>query len=205
MDKNANSSNYLLRQKIYLIGDFEFQIVGNKLPSLLDCLKVLFFHVRINNVTLKQSASLVIDEVILFWEKARIPIRKKNKCVEKLLNCYDDWRNLQKNKGQAFNEKKEVEFCALLTKLFDISHANAMQNIDEGQKDFLMNQRDKRTSCIGVVGKSFAREEEKKIEEKKVMNERLRKSNEEVKKLSEYPLNCLNVKMTFINFLTILR
>lgn len=187
----AKNASYLLREDIYLIGDFQLQIVGNKLPTILDCLKVLFFYVRINGETVKRSASLVLDEVILFWEKAKIPTLRKDKCVAKLLKYYEDWRNLQKSKGQKFNEQNEFDFSTLLRTLFDISHANVMKTIDEDQKDFFMDQLDKRIRVIGTkaVAKEQERkiqEEEKKVERVNIINERLRKSDEEIKKLSKY-------------------
>lgn len=59
-------------ETVFLIGDVDVQITGNKLPTKLQVLKVLFFHLRCLN---RESSSLneVIKEVLIFWSKAGIP------------------------------------------------------------------------------------------------------------------------------------
>jgi len=60
------------------------QITGSKLPSGGDCLKVLFYNMRITKLNLNYSASLVIEECIVFWKKARIPTQVPHRCKDKL-------------------------------------------------------------------------------------------------------------------------
>lgn len=62
-------------RNVVFVGRVEHQIVGAKLPSLRQVLKLLFFHTRVGGLTIRESARLVVREISLFWEKARIPIR----------------------------------------------------------------------------------------------------------------------------------
>lgn len=96
--------------KIYLIGYDSNQIIGSKLPSNRQVLKFLFYNLRKVKLIIRQSCCLVLKETIVFWEKARIPTRDFSRCVDKLENLYNDWRNLQKhatrkNENQMNKEK----------------------------------------------------------------------------------------------------
>lgn len=84
--------NSTLRKDIFLIGDIDPQIGGNKLPSNLQVLKVLFFYVRELKMDIKDAAKLVIDEVLLFWQKARLPLRQPIHCKQKLEALHQEWR-----------------------------------------------------------------------------------------------------------------
>ena len=46
------------------------------------------------NLLLRPSANLVIKEVEVFWEKARIPIKKLQRSIENLESLYTEWKNL---------------------------------------------------------------------------------------------------------------
>lgn len=130
--------------KIYLIGNDANQIIGCKLPSNMQVLKVLFYNLRKVKLNVRQSCSLVIKETIVFWEKARIPTRDFPRCVDKLEKMYNEWRTLlkhatRKNENQI---NKEKQFTDQLEDLVDIAHANAMQMISlEEDKSFLTLQR----------------------------------------------------------------
>jgi len=116
------------RQNIHLIGSTKNQILGSKLPSLRDCLKVLFYNMRFINMTLSESSNLVIDERIIFWKKARIPTKDKADCVKNLKKKYELWRNLEKSKhreNESYKSKVEV-FEEDLDKLFDIAHSSTL-------------------------------------------------------------------------------
>lgn len=88
--------NYFLRDNIFLIGDGDSQIVGNKLPCKKQVLKVLFFNMRHLKRNLRDSASLVTKEIFVFWEKAKIPVQTMHKCIEKVEKLYYDWRSIPK-------------------------------------------------------------------------------------------------------------
>jgi len=82
------------RKTLYLIGSMDNQILGSKLPTLSDCMKFLFFNMRIVKMNFSESAYLAIDECITFWKKSRIPIKDRADCMKKLKL----WRNLDKHK-----------------------------------------------------------------------------------------------------------
>lgn len=76
----------------------------------------------------RESASLSVRECKIFWEKSRIPVRADQHCLNKLLNLYEEWRDLQKNAqkvGDSF-KLKETAFINKLDNLFDIANANAL-------------------------------------------------------------------------------
>ncbi|KAK0169782.1 hypothetical protein PV328_010423 [Microctonus aethiopoides] len=131
-----------LRQNIFLIGDVDVQIVGNKLPTKLQALKVLFYHTRILNATVRDSIAAVIAEIIVFWKKAQIPTQDVQRCRDKLKKLYDEWRILAKHKNR--NElaiKKQNEFVCSLKNIFDIAPSNVFELVDDNSKEFLTNQR----------------------------------------------------------------
>jgi len=50
------------REKLFLIGYMNYKITGSKLPFTGDCLKVLFYNLRITKLNLNDNASLQIEE-----------------------------------------------------------------------------------------------------------------------------------------------
>ena len=119
-------------------------MIGAKLPSNRQVVAVLFFNMREVKLTISESANLVIWECIIFWEKARIPIRAVPNCVKKLANFYQMWRELQKNckKIQNVYRRREEEFQQNLDNLFDIANADALEmNKIEEDKIFLRKLR----------------------------------------------------------------
>ena len=82
------SSSQKLRKDFHacLVGYISNQIVGAKLPSNWQVLRIFFYNVRVVKLTTKESAILVIQEVSIFWQKAQIPTKRPDHCVERLLN-----------------------------------------------------------------------------------------------------------------------
>ncbi|KAE9542408.1 hypothetical protein AGLY_003269 [Aphis glycines] len=139
-------SSIFLREKIYLINNHSNKISGSKLPSSLQVLKTLFFNLRVVNLNLRESARLIVREVLIFWEKARIPVRLEKHCISKVESLYDEWRTLQKHAARNTASHKEQEnlFISKFNDLFDLAHANALQMIKiETDRLFLINQRKK--------------------------------------------------------------
>lgn len=58
-----------LRSEIFLIGYEKDQLTGSKLPSQLDCLKLLFHYLRNEKLSVKESARLVIQKCSIFGKK----------------------------------------------------------------------------------------------------------------------------------------
>lgn len=141
---HVTMSSVRLREKIYLLGYYSHDISGSKLPSNKQVLSVLFFNIRVVKLTLRESARLALQEVMVFWEKARIPTQEIKNCIPKLETLYQEWRQLQKNarRSRESDKKKEADFKLKLEDLFDIAHANVLDLISiEEDKQFLINQR----------------------------------------------------------------
>ncbi|KAL4132318.1 hypothetical protein QTP88_009490 [Uroleucon formosanum] len=140
------SYNICLREKIYLINNYSNKISGSKLPSNLDVLKTLFFNLRVVKLNLRESARLIIREVFVFWEKARIPVRLEKHCISKVESLYDEWRTLQKHatRNTASHKEHEKLFISTFNDLFEVAHADALQIMKiETDRLFLINQRKK--------------------------------------------------------------
>ena len=63
---SVNSRN---NDTIYLLGHYESNITGSKLPSVKQVLRVLFFNIRVVKLNLRKSATLSTQKAIIFWEK----------------------------------------------------------------------------------------------------------------------------------------
>lgn len=162
---NTRQSDEHLR-KIELIGNVSHQIVGAKLPSNRQILEVFFYNLRMVKLSGKESANLAIDAALVFWEQARIPTRRKDKCSDKLWKMYQEWRNLNKtsyNDMSAAMKQKHDEFTKNLDNLFDIAHADAMQMMrNEEDKEFLLKQRmDGRPGSMLGVDQRLAQKEKR--------------------------------------------
>ncbi|XP_050523024.1 uncharacterized protein LOC126895328 [Daktulosphaira vitifoliae] len=164
------------RDKIYLINYNENQIVGSKLPSNIEVLRVIFYNMRKVKLNLRTSAHLVIKEVEVFWEKARIPVRKFQRCIDKLESLYLEWRNLNKSSKRTslIHENKEKDFIGKFNELFDISHANAMEIMTiEEDKLFLMCQRDKETKvCMASSDYNLYLQEKHELTQKSLKEQK---------------------------------
>uniref|UniRef100_A0A8D8TNB5 Uncharacterized protein n=1 Tax=Cacopsylla melanoneura TaxID=428564 RepID=A0A8D8TNB5_9HEMI len=176
--------------EVFLLGHYESQIVGIKLPSNKQVLSVLFYNLREIKLSNAKSISLAIRETLVFWEKARIPTRGQDKCEQKLKSLHNEWRELQKSKTKKSEvaRKKEEKFVNELENLFDISHANAMEMITiEQDKLFLTNQRQPgRVGCFGSVDMQAKRLEDKHVKKMEAVNQRKRKAQEDVSSICKY-------------------
>lgn len=164
------------KPNIFLIGVPSHQINGAKLPSNRQVLAVLFYNIREVKLNVSESANLVIRECIIFWEKARIPTRALPNCVKKLVELYHVWRDLQKNckKTPIIYRTREKDFEGQLDNLFDIAHANALENIKiDEDKTFLIRQREPgRPGCLAGVDKKLANKEERAMQRRLAEEER---------------------------------
>lgn len=184
------------RKNIFLVGDINHQITGAKLPSNRQVLAVLFFNIREVQLTVSESANLVVRECIIFWEKARIPTRAIPNCVKKLVHIYQVWRELQKNckKTQDIYKRREEDFERDLDNLFDIAHADALERMKiEEDRIFLQKQREPgRPGCLAGVDKKLAEKEERA---------RQRKLKEEKRILKQMSSETLSTSSTSHDFM----
>lgn len=170
-------------RNIDLIGTTTHQIVGAKLPSNRQVLQVFFHNMRYVNLSAKESATLAIKAVVIFWQQARIPTRYDSRCVEKLEKLYDTWKTIRKNAPERRSDamkKTEQTFVDNLDDLFDIASVDAMKTIRiEEDKQFLIMQRQKgRPGCmLGTDMNSYGRE--KRSSERREKEEFRKKKYEE--------------------------
>lgn len=165
--------------KTFLIGYMSYQITGSKLPSNGQVLHTLFYNKRQVKLKTREAANLTIQEVQLFWQKAKIPIKYLKDCIAKLEKLHEEWLKLQKNatrSGSLAQSKKEEDFKLRLDDLFDIAHQDALKNINEEDRQFLLLQRQKgRIGCIGSGDKKFLLAEKRRAKRKVAEMARLEK------------------------------
>lgn len=177
------------KRQIFLIGNVSHQIVGAKLPSNREVLQVFFYNMRFVNLTIKESAKLTIDAVMIFWRQARIPTRDDHKCADKIAKMYEEWREFTKSPVDRFvgtKKQKYDVFMDTLDDLFDIARANAiaLMTIEE-DKQFLMKQREKgRPGSMVGIDKKLADKEARSAARKKKEEERNEREKERQLSLS---------------------
>lgn len=168
----------LRSRPIKLVGFETSQIVGAKLPSNRQVLSVLFYNIH-KKLSVSESARLVIDEVLIFWKKSRIITSDISRCVKKITDLYQKWRNVTRNPSrQNAKEKEKInEFCGTLDDLFDIAHGNALALIPiEEDRVFLKMQREKgRPGCMAGIDRALFERETRRMERD---HEELRKQEE---------------------------
>lgn len=174
---------------IYLVGHPSSQIVGSKLPSIQQVLSVFFYNMREVKLNINESSKLVIKEVSVFWQKARIPIKAEQHCISKLQKYYYEWRDLQKlqHRKTETQQKKNEQFISTLNDLFDIAQADALNIMKiEEDRSFLISQRQKNRpgSMLGVDLK-ITRKEERAAERLKVFEENRKRTYSEMEIASE--------------------
>ncbi|KAF0295930.1 hypothetical protein FJT64_006641 [Amphibalanus amphitrite] len=137
--------------------------MGNQLPSLKEVLSRFFhFHNRAKK-TVKEAANLVVEEVFLFWEKARISTKEKHHAAKKVINEYELWRALGKHKSRQTptETKKREEFVTRLDLLFDVAKKDVELTLNMEDRKFLTMQRDqggRKGVMMGIDGKLAALE-----------------------------------------------
>lgn len=188
---STSTSNIILREKekIFLIGSDYNQIIGSKLPSKRQALRVLFFNMRKVKLNLHESAKLVIQEIVVFWQKARIPVRQEYNNIKKLESLYEEWRTLQKHAARTteINKKKQECFVNELDDLFDIAHMNALDIIKiEMDRQFLLSQREKgRIGCMLGRDKKLQKTEEREITRLEAVTKRKKRAYTEIELASK--------------------
>ncbi|XP_033212816.1 uncharacterized protein LOC117170269 isoform X2 [Belonocnema kinseyi] len=170
-----------MREKIYIIDYMEREINGNRLPSNLQVLRVFFYNHRHIKLNVPESAVLVLNEVKIFWTKARLPVQSDQRCLNKIKGLFEKWRILKKssNRQTEIQQRNDNDFKQLLSELFDISLADVLSRTDvfEEDKQFLILQRENgRKAYIAKVDKSLQEKtgnHEKRIEEEESWRRRV--------------------------------
>lgn len=89
------------------------------------------------------SVNDVVTEIVDIWVKCKIPTKRKDSIKRSINKYYDSYRNVMKNVNcQSESQvEKEKTFQSTLSYLFDIADVNALNVIDDGQKEFLICNR----------------------------------------------------------------
>ena len=88
----------------------------------------------------------VIKEVLLFWNKAQIPVHPEHHAVKQLEAVHDKWQKLKKNaKRTSETQQAKIKvFVDQLGDLFDIAHQDALVLVKNPEdREFLLAQREK--------------------------------------------------------------
>ena len=92
--------------EVWLVGQPEANPCwGKQLPTNGQVLRRFFHFVRLQQKSAKEAASLVFAEVAVVWEKVRIPMQKKSRCIERILRFYSSWQNLDRSKKRSAEGK----------------------------------------------------------------------------------------------------
>ena len=164
----AISTSTRSKQEVYLLGSALEDLYGSKLPSIGDVLRLYATKLKVAK-TKHEAAVSVIKDVQMFWEKARIPMRRSDHAVAQLEVLVQRWEGLKKNKARrtATQIANEEEFKEAFNDLFDVAHQEALQLIKiEEDKQFLLAQREKgRQGVMAGVDMSLTKKE--KVQENK--------------------------------------
>ena len=121
-------------------------MTGTKLPSKKQVLCMLLYHHKALKEARHRSAIAVIKEILLFWYKARIPVRPEHHAVKQLEALHDKWQKLKKNVKRT-SETQYAKIQAFVDQLgdpFDIAHQDALVLVKNPEdKQFLLVQREK--------------------------------------------------------------
>lgn len=128
----------------YLIGISIDKISGARPPTLRSMLQhFLHFH-KVKDKNKKQSATSVVQNAMVLWEKFNIQTRRIDKIEEKLIKEYEEWNNLDKKKNvKNFEErKKRANFVEKLEKVFSVvKSAPKRKDQDHKQKSTVSAQK----------------------------------------------------------------
>lgn len=182
---------------IFLVGNECSQILGSKLPSNKQALCAFFHNHRTVKLSVRESAALVIQEISVFWAKARIPVQLKQRCILKVEKLHQEWKALLKSKGKT-NQKcrdNEIAFMENLDNVFDIAHSNALGMMTiEMDKQFLESQRQKgRPGCMLGDDVVLNRKENRKAQ---------REMDAESRKQKHSDVNIAGTQVEFISEMT---
>ena len=97
------------KTELFLLGQPITNLVGAKLPSKGEVLR-LFYHLHLHKChTIRQAAASVVDQVTAFWDKARIPMRRKDHCITQMENLHAQWLAIKKNKSRQSTKQQQRE------------------------------------------------------------------------------------------------
>lgn len=147
---------------------------------------MLLYHHKTLNKTIHESATAVINEVLVFWDKAKIPVRPQHHAIKQLETLHDKWQKLKKNskRTSATQKSNEEAFSDQLGDLFDIAHQDALSLLkNQEDRDFLLAQREK--GCMGAVDNVHSAKETRRKQRQDKEYNRLKQSQSQEALMNE--------------------
>ena len=111
------------KKNFYLIGTEIGEIVTASVPTRRQVL-CLFCHCHFTlSKTILDSAHYVISEIYKFYSNIDIPVMTPSNAKQKLINLYEEWMYLKKNKtrDETKPSPKMTQFSEMLDDNFDIT------------------------------------------------------------------------------------
>lgn len=169
------------KRNIYLVST-KADLTGSKLPSKGEVLSNFLHYHQEKNLTIRPSAAAVVDGVMEFWAKARIPTIRKDHSIAKVEKLYTEYQQLKKGKYRRSTPqiKKEEAFKHTLKDVFDVAADDALSTMSiQEDKDFLLAQREPgRRGIMGPVDISLTKKERRASKRKKLQEERKLRSEQ---------------------------
>lgn len=169
---------------IFLIGVKDLEPISrfNQLPTLRQVLLSFHFFLQ-EKKSVRNASHSTVEELILVWQKAAIPIRLVKHCIDKLEKLHSEWLLLKKYKGRISDtqKKRETLFQEQLDMVFDIAHNDAltMCKVDE-DREVLIDQRTERNMIISSADKKYNKKQERILQRKIKEQKRLKKGKSQV-------------------------
>lgn len=160
------------------------KMAQNILPSYEDIMKHFYlikFDQDLSNAYLITNIfKQLIPEIKTIWQKASIPVVSDRRIEQIIMDYYDDYRTLQKDKGkpQAY-EAKLRKFIKESKQLCDIAcckhldystcHCEKNRKVPVEEREFLKDQRNSRDMRIGSLDLEKTKKNLKKLERQSLL------------------------------------
>jgi len=120
-----------------------------------------------NKASNEDMAYTVVDDVIIFWQMARIKTKTRQNCMLDVIRLFKEWKSLIKNKNRDSDPEREKRamFTAKLDGLFDIGATDAIETImncrllsakeKKADVDFYLDQKAERAATMCGHDKVF--------------------------------------------------
>lgn len=184
MNNQMNHPQTRKKTSIWLIGHGQGveEISQNVLPTKLEVLRTFFFFHKYQNNTVNESATLLANQIIFVWNKARIPTALRHNIVKQIHGLFNKYVALKKNctRKDVRQKQKEAVFSCDIKNLFDVSHKD-WKNIINNPEDikFFIDQKGERKMAMGSVDVKQSKKE-KRTEDRKAAFEK-RKETEKLR------------------------
>jgi len=126
----------------------------------------LAFHTSNSKLTVREAANITVDNIIPFYEKARVPHLAPNKMAEEVIKIYEDMRSIMKidhsQRSTETKQKRINDFKERLEKTSKLWPRNALDRMKiEKDKKFLQSMMTDRVASMGQVDKVLSTTEDK--------------------------------------------